>query len=148
MKLILSRDSTNVLIFISAVSGALGKSGSFGFAEGSACVSGKAKCATCAVAEIQFFCAVGKKLKHRRVGNECRFTRCPFVVSFLCLCSPVKMVYFFSFLVVCSLLSCRLLGLLLTYPAFYSLFSLKISQKSICLAVFLQRKRRVEENGE
>ena len=36
-----------------------------------------------------------KKLKHRRVGNECRLTRCPFVVSFLCPCSPVKMVYFF-----------------------------------------------------
>jgi hypothetical protein len=38
------------------MSGAKVKSGSFGFAEGSACVSGKAKYA---VAEIQFFCAVG-----------------------------------------------------------------------------------------
>ena len=45
--------------------------------------------------EFKIFCAVGKKLKHRRVGNECRLTRCPFVVLFLCLCSPVKMVYFF-----------------------------------------------------
>jgi hypothetical protein len=39
-------------LFISSVSSAYGKSGSFGFTEGSACVSGKAKCATCAVAEI------------------------------------------------------------------------------------------------
>ncbi len=45
--------------------------------------------------QFKIFCAVGKKLKHRRVGNECRLTRCPFVVSFLCLCSLVKMVYFF-----------------------------------------------------
>ncbi len=45
--------------------------------------------------QFKIFCAVGKKLKHRRVGSECRLTRCPFVVSFLCLCSPVKMVYFF-----------------------------------------------------
>jgi len=46
--------------------------------------------------QFKIFCAVGKKFKHRRVGNECRLTRCPFVVSFVCLCSPVKMVYFFS----------------------------------------------------
>jgi hypothetical protein len=76
--------------------GALAKIGSFGFAEGSACGWGKTKCAICAVAlKFKIFCAVGKKLKHRRVGNECRLTRCPFVVSFVCLCSPVKMVYFF-----------------------------------------------------
>jgi hypothetical protein len=37
----------------------VGKSGSFGFAEVSDCVSGKAKCATCAVAEIQFFLRCG-----------------------------------------------------------------------------------------
>jgi hypothetical protein len=54
------------------------KSGSFGFAEGSAC--------------------------------EYWLTRCPLVISFLCLCSPVKMVYFFylcyvvRFLVVVSFL--------------------------------------------
>ena len=47
--------------------------------------------------QFKIFCAVEKKLKHRRVGNECRLTPCPFVVSFLCLCSPVKMVYFFCF---------------------------------------------------
>jgi hypothetical protein len=42
-------------------------------------------------------CGEAKNKKHR-VGNECRLTRCPFVVSFLCLWSPVKMVYFFLFL--------------------------------------------------
>jgi hypothetical protein len=62
-------------LFVSTVFGAYSKSGSFGFAEGSAYVSGNAKCATYAVAEItqdtlifngvrecsafQFFCAKG-----------------------------------------------------------------------------------------
>ncbi len=45
--------------------------------------------------QFKIFCAVGKKLKHRGVGNECRLTCCPFVISFLCLWSLVKMVYFF-----------------------------------------------------
>ena len=50
-------------------------------------------------------CGWEKNKKHW-VGNECRFTRCPFIISFLCLWSPVKMVYFFLFLsLVC--LSCR-----------------------------------------
>jgi hypothetical protein len=44
--------------------------------------------------ELKKMCG-GENKKYRRVGNECRLTRCPFVVSFLCLCSPVKMVYFF-----------------------------------------------------
>ncbi len=44
--------------------------------------------------QFKIFCAVGKKIKHSRVGNECRLTRCPFVISFLCLWSPVKIVYF------------------------------------------------------
>ena len=39
-------------------------------------------------------CGWEKNKKHK-VGNECRLTRCPFVISFLCLWSPVKMVYFF-----------------------------------------------------
>jgi len=56
---------------------------------------GKTKCANAGWQNFKIFCAVGKKIKHRRVGNECRLTRCPFVISFLCLCSPVKMVYFF-----------------------------------------------------
>ncbi len=55
---------------------------------------GKTKCANVGWQNFKIFCAV-KKIKRRRVGNECRLTRCPFVVSFLCLCSPVKMVYFF-----------------------------------------------------
>jgi hypothetical protein len=60
------------------------------------CDGGKSKCSICAMAiEIQFFLYGGEKLKHRRVGNEFRLTRCPFVVLFLCRLSPVKMVYFF-----------------------------------------------------
>src|SRR5690606_28279819 len=50
-----------------------------------------------------------EKLKHRRVGNECRLTRCPFVVLFLCLWSPVKMVYFFCF---CHSFVCRVAALI------------------------------------
>lgn len=56
----------------------------------------------------------GKKIKHRSVGNECRLTRCLFVISFLVLCLPVKMVYFSQFLVACLMLSCRPLRLLAT----------------------------------
>jgi hypothetical protein len=40
----------------------LAKNGSFGFAEGSACVSGKTKCAVCAVA-VQNILFGGKKIK-------------------------------------------------------------------------------------
>ena len=36
----------------------------------------------------------GENKKYRSVGNECRLTRCPFVIWSVC-CSPVKMVYFF-----------------------------------------------------
>ena len=57
---------------------------------------GKTKCANVGWQNFKIFCAVGKKIKHRRVGNECRLTRCPNVVSSLCRCSLVKMVYFFS----------------------------------------------------
>ena len=79
-----------------AVVWCVGKKWLFWFCEGSACVSGKTKCAICGLAlNFKIFCAVGKKIKHRRVGNECRLTRCPFVVSFLYPWSPFKMVYFF-----------------------------------------------------
>jgi len=47
---------------------------------------------------FKIFCAVEKKIKHEGSGNECGLTRCPIVVSFLCPCSLVKMVYFFSVL--------------------------------------------------
>ena len=60
------------------------------------CVGAKPNVPLVRLAEnFKIFCAVGKKLKHRRVGKECRLTRCPNVVSFLCRWSPVKMVYFF-----------------------------------------------------
>ncbi len=58
---------------------------------------GKAKCATCGLAKIVLKNVRWKKNKKHRGGNECRLTRCPFVVLFLCLWSPVKMVYFFCF---------------------------------------------------
>ncbi len=82
----------------------------------SACAA--CKCANVRLAKIELkkMCG-GENKKYRRVGNECRLTRCPFVVSFLCLCSPVKMVCLcvkVQFLVVCLLLHCRLLGLLIT----------------------------------
>jgi hypothetical protein len=63
--------------------------------------------------------AVGKKLKHRRVGNEWQLTRCLNVVSFLCLCSPVKIVYFFLFIFVSASCVIAFLRLMVTnqrYP--------------------------------
>lgn len=63
---------------------------------------GKTKCAHAGWQNFKIFCAVGKKIKHRRVGKEYRLTRCPFILSFLCPCSSVKMVYFF-----CLYQSCR-----------------------------------------
>ena len=73
------------------------KNGSLAFAEGLACVVG-------AKANVQFagwhkielkkMCGSENK-KYRSVGNECRLTRCPILIWFVCLCSPVKMVYFF-----------------------------------------------------
>ncbi len=38
---------------LNVIVGALANNGSFGFAEGSACVSGKTKCAICAVGKIK-----------------------------------------------------------------------------------------------
>ena len=70
----------------------VGKKWLFWFCEGLACVSGKTKCAICGLAmNFKIFCAMGKKIKHRRVGNECRLTRCPFSIWSVCW-SPVKMV--------------------------------------------------------
>jgi len=44
--------------------------------------------------ELKKMCG-GENKKYRRVGNECRLSCCPFVIWFVCLCPPVKMVYFF-----------------------------------------------------
>jgi hypothetical protein len=95
----------------------MGKFCSFGFAKGRLCAVGaKANVPFAGRSKIELkkMC-VGENKKYRRDGNECRLTRCPFVVSFLCPCSPVKMVYFFLFLVGCLLLSCRPLRLLVTF---------------------------------
>jgi hypothetical protein len=43
--------------------------------------------------ELKKMCG-GENKKYRRVGNECRLTRCPFAIWSVCW-SPVKMVYFF-----------------------------------------------------
>ena len=57
----------------------------------------------------------GKNKKHR-VGPDSfrdRLTRCPFVISFLCLWSPVKMVYFFC---LCHSFVCRVVVLIHLLP--------------------------------
>jgi hypothetical protein len=71
------------------------KSGSFGFAKGR--LAGGAKPNVPLAGWLKLFLknVRWKKNKKHRVGNECRLTLCPFVISFLCLWSPVKMVYFF-----------------------------------------------------
>jgi len=100
------------------------------FAEGLACAVGAKANVPFAgrhKIELKKMCG-GENKKYKRVGNECRLTRCPFVVSFLCLCSPVKMVYFFLFLVVCLWLSGRPLHLLPTFCRFAKagIFSTKL----------------------
>jgi len=83
-------------LFIQVVFGAVAKNGSFGFAKGRLVWRAKPNVPFVRLAEnFKIFCAVGKKIKHRRVGKECRLTRCPNVISSLCRWSPVKMVYFF-----------------------------------------------------
>jgi hypothetical protein len=96
------------------------KNGSLAFAEGLACAVGAKANVPFAgwhKIELKKMCG-GENKKYRRVGNECRLTRCPFVISFLCLWSPVKMVYFFLVLVVCLLLSGRPLHLLPTFRVY------------------------------
>ena len=56
--------------------------------------------------ELKKMCG-GENKKYRRVGNECRLTRCPFVIWSVCW-SPVKMVCLcvnVQFLVVCSMVA-------------------------------------------
>ncbi|MCX6319711.1 MAG: hypothetical protein NTW29_20700 [Bacteroidetes bacterium] len=88
------------------------------FAEGLACALGaKANVPFVRLAKIELkkMCG-GENKKYRRVGNECRLTRCPFEIWSVCW-SLVEMVCFcvnVQFLVVCLWLHCRLLGLLIT----------------------------------
>ena len=85
------------------------KNGSLAFAEGLACVLGAKANVPFAgwhKIELKKMCG-GENKKYRRVGNECRFTRCLFAIWSVCFWSPVKMVYFFlslsqSFFVVVS----------------------------------------------
>jgi len=97
----------------------LAKNGSLAFAEGLACALGaKANVPFVRLAKIELkkMCC-GENKKYRRVGNECRLTRCPFEIWSVCW-SLVEMVCFcvnVQFLVVCLWLHCRLLGLLITF---------------------------------
>jgi hypothetical protein len=80
------------------------KNGSFGFACVSACAVGaKPNVPFVRLAKIVFKKVRRGKNKKHRVGNECRLTRCPIVVSFLCRWSPVKMVYFLCLIVCLSM---------------------------------------------
>ena len=74
------------------------KFGSFGFSNGRLVCRAKPNVPNAGWLKIVFKKVRWEKNKKHRVGNECRLTRCPFVISFLCLWSPVKMVYFFSVL--------------------------------------------------
>jgi hypothetical protein len=109
---------TNIGKYKKTFAGALAKTGSFGFAEGAAlCVGAKPNVPLARLAKIEFkkMCG-GGNIKYRRVGNECRLTRCSFEIWSVCW-SPVKMVCLcinVQFLVVCLWLHCRLLGLLIT----------------------------------
>jgi hypothetical protein len=71
------------------------RSGSFGFAKGRLVCRAKPNVPIAGWLKLFLKKFAVEKNKKHRVGNECRLTRCPFVVSFLCLWSPVKMVYFF-----------------------------------------------------
>ena len=69
---------------------AVAKNGSFGFAKGRLCVSGKTKCTICGLAKIVFKKVRWKKNKKHWVGNECRLTRCPVAIWSVCRWSPVN----------------------------------------------------------
>jgi hypothetical protein len=76
------------------------KNGSFAFAEAWAlCVGAKANVPFVPLAKIELKkSAVEKNKKYRRVGKECRLTRCPFMIWSVCW-SLVKMVYFFLLII-------------------------------------------------
>jgi hypothetical protein len=70
-----------------------GRNGSLAFAEGLACAVGAKANVPFAGGnkiELKKMCG-GKNKKYRRVGNECRLTRCPLEIWSVCW-SPVKMV--------------------------------------------------------
>jgi hypothetical protein len=74
---------------------ALAKNGSFGFAMGRLVCRAKPNVPFVRLAKIEFKkSAVEKNKKYRRVGKECRLTRCPLMIWSVCW-SLVKMVYFF-----------------------------------------------------
>jgi hypothetical protein len=82
---------------------ALAKNGSFGFAKGQLVGWAKPNVPFVLLDKIVFKKVRRGKNKKDKVSNECRLTRCPFVISFLCLWLPVKMVYFFCLIVCLSM---------------------------------------------
>jgi hypothetical protein len=69
-----------------------GRFGSFAFAEALAfCVGAKANVRLAKI-ELKKMCG-GENKKYRRVGKECRLTRCTFEIWSVCFWSPVKMVF-------------------------------------------------------
>jgi len=68
------------------------KSGSFGFAKGWIVCRAKPNVPLAGWIKLFLKNVRWEKNKKHRVGNECWLTRFPFVISFLCLWSPVKMV--------------------------------------------------------
>jgi hypothetical protein len=71
------------------------KSGSFGFAEGSAlCDGAKPNVPLVRLAKIVFKKVRWKKNKKTLGRLECRITRCPVSIWSVCFWSPVKMVCF------------------------------------------------------
>jgi len=74
---------------------AVAENGSFGFAKGRLVCRAKPNVPFVQLAKIELKkSAVEKNKKYRRVGKECRLTRCPFMIWSVCW-SLVKMVYFF-----------------------------------------------------
>ena len=107
-----------MFLWYSSLSLCGGRFGSFGFAKRWLVCRAKPNVPNVRLAKIELkkMCG-GENKKYRRVGNECRLTRCSFEIWSVCW-SPVKMVCFcinVQFLVVCLWLHCRLLGLLITF---------------------------------
>ncbi len=84
--------SGRYIIKFTPIIGAVAKNGSFGFAKGRLVCRAKPNVPFVRLAEIELkkMCG-GENKKYRRVGNECRLTRCSFEIWSVCW-SPVKMV--------------------------------------------------------
>ena len=100
----------------------MGKFGSFGFAKGRLVCRAKPNVPFVRLAKIELkkMCG-GENKKYRRVGNECRLTRCPFEIWSVCW-SPVKMVC----------LCCSVYVLVVCFGSFVSSNRLTANGKRLC----------------